>query len=418
MGPVHVLALGLCAAGFAFDLLEMALGSALSAVFSSGAAALAPAALSWLLASVYVGAIAGAPLFGWMGDRFGRRQVMVWLLWLLALSSLLAAASRSTQELTVWRGVSGLALGAFPALMISYLTDLLPAKRRGPLIFLVVGLASLGAPAGIFLVRGLTPIAPLGIEAWRWGFIVGAAGALAVALLMLLIPESPRWLMARGRDEEARQAALRFVPALVEVPEEPGTAMPLPLEPRRRTWPLVAALFFASPWSTVAFPLLAGALLMGRGFKLQDALLYVAVSNFGPVIGVLLAALGVDRIERRITLALCAIAMLAAGAGFVLANDPLILTACATGFMLAAALYVPSLSVYGAELFPTRSRAAAFGGAWTFNRIGAAAAPLLLVPLMSKQGSDPLMLVIAASLMGSLALIAVAPAGRARRTVH
>jgi putative MFS transporter len=85
--------------------------------------------------------------------------------------------------------------------------------------------------------------------------------------------------------------------------------------------------------------------------------------------------------------------------------------------MLAAALYVPSLSVYGAELFPTRSRAAAFGGAWTFNRAGAALAPILLLPLLHTAGAMALMAVVTVSLLLSLGLLWVAPAGAAKRPI-
>lgn len=414
---MHIVTMVVCAVAFAFDLFEMALGSALAAVFSAPPHKLPTAQLSWLLASVYVGAIVGAPLFGWLADRFGRKRLMTSLMAVLAVTSALAGASSNSTELGIWRGLSGLALGAYPALMISYLTDLLPARKRGPLIFLVVGIASLGAPAGVFLVRGLTPIAPLGLEAWRWGFYAGAAGAATVTALLQLLPESPRWLATRGRDAEAMAACLRFAPGMPSLATSETAPVAQAPAPRKRAWVSVALLFFASPWSTVAFPLLAGALLVNRGFRLSDTLLYVAISNFGPALGVMLGALGVDRLERRLTLAVCAMAMLAAGVGFVLADSPTVLMLCSTAFMLAAALYVPSLSVYGAELFPTRSRAAAFGGAWTFNRAGAALAPILLLPLLHTAGAMALMAVVTASLLLSLGLLWVAPAGAAKRPI-
>src|SRR5689334_5359110 len=77
---LHALAVVLCALGFGFDLLEMTLGSALAAVFSSPLHAAAPAQLSMLLSSVFVGAAIGAPLSGWLGDRHGRRSTLIGLL--------------------------------------------------------------------------------------------------------------------------------------------------------------------------------------------------------------------------------------------------------------------------------------------------------------------------------------------------
>jgi putative MFS transporter len=418
IGRLHGFALAVCAIGFGFDLLEMALGSALAAVFSAAPTALPRAELSWLLASVYIGAIVGAPLFGYLADRFGRQRLMAALLALLAVSSAMAGVSKDTAQLTLWRGISGLALGAYPALMMAYLSDLLPIRQRGRLIFLVVGLASIGAPAGLMLVRWLTPIAPLGLEAWRWAFLIGSGGAAVSALLMLRLPESPRWLTTRGRPDDAEAACLRFVPQPVILPEARSTKTPSCAVPIRRSWPAVAMLFFASPWSTVAFPLLAGALLVGRGFQLSDTLLYVAVSNVGPMLAVLLAALGIDRLERRFSMALCAGTMLLACMAFAWADSPLALTLSATAFTLAAALYVPSLSLYGAELFPTHARASAFGGAWTFNRIGAAMAPLLLLPLLQAAGATALLAVVACSLLLSLVLLKLAPRGAARQSLN
>jgi putative MFS transporter len=409
--------MALCAAGFAFDLLEMALGGALAAVFSAPPVALERGQLAWLLASVYIGAVVGAPAFGWLADRVGRRLVMSALLVVLAATSMLAALSETPLQLGLWRGLSGLALGAFPALMITYLTDVMPARSRATLILAVVAVASLGAPAGMFLVRELSAVNPLGFAAWRWGFVAGAVGAGTVAVVMWLwLPESPRWLVAKGRTEEAEAAIRRFT-ALDTIETAPAPREQARAVPATRAWATVALLFFASPWSTVAFPLLVGAVLIHRGFQLQDTLLFVAVSNFGPVLGAILGALGIDRLERRSTLAGCATLMLLSGAGFVWASTPAAVMLCATAFTLAAALYVPSLSVYGAELFPTTSRASAFGSAWTFNRIGAATAPLVLLPLLQSSGSDALMLVVGASLLSSLILLMWAPPGKTRRAV-
>src|SRR5882672_626271 len=207
---LHVRALGLCALGFAFDLLEIGLGSALAAVFSTPPH-LAPAGqLSLLLASVYIGAVVGAPLLGWLADRHGRRSTLRGILFWLAITSLGAAAARDVAGLTLFRGLSGLALGAYPPLVVAYLTDLLAPQRRGMLIFVAIAFASLGAPAGVLLLRWLTPLQPLGIEAWRWAFVAGGAGAAIVGMLFRALPESPRWLVAVGQDADALAAVRAF----------------------------------------------------------------------------------------------------------------------------------------------------------------------------------------------------------------
>jgi putative MFS transporter len=416
---LHVFAAGLCALGFTFDLLEIALGSALSALFSTPASAAAPLQLSLLLASVYVGATVGAPLCGVLADRHGRRVALISVLALLAGASLGGAFSDGIGQLTAWRCLAGFALGGYPPLMIAYLTDLAPAGRRGVLVLATVAIGTLGPAAGIFLVRWLEPIRPFGIEGWRWAFIIGGTGAALVALLMRALPESPRWLHGVGRHGQAEAACLRLErsrPLLAALPPEPAIeAATAP--PAARRWTLVAALFFLSPWSTVAFPLLSGAMLAQKGFRLSDTLLYVGLSAFGPLAGTLLAAAGIDRIGRRTAMTLCAGAMGGFGTLFAVSMAPVWLVCGSFGFGLFVSLFVSVLNLYAAELFPTGERATAIAGAWACNRVGATLAPLLLLPLLAGGGPVAMFSVIGASLLGSVALLAIAPPGRQRRPV-
>ena len=418
---LHCLAIGLCALGFAFDLFEIALGSALSAVFSADPNPAVRGQLSTLLASVYVGAAFGAPILGWIGDRYGRRLTLMGALLLMSVASLGGAASGSITELTVWRAIAGLALGGFPPLMIAYLTDMLPAGRRAQMIFVTIAIGSLGPAMGIFLIRTLVPIAPMGLEAWRWGFIAGGAGAGVVGLLFHFMPESPRWLHTRGRHKEARHQCGRLevsAAVLGAVPLKPGMPGPSTAASGWRQWPLVATLFFLAPWSTVAFPLLTGAILTQKGFRLSDTLLYVGLSCFGQLAGTLLASLGIDRIGRRAALVVCATGMAACGWVFVSSQAPVWLIASSFGFGLVTMLFISVLNIYASELFPTATRATAISSAWALNRIGAACAPMLLLPLMASAGAQAMFGVIGASLLASMLVLAIAPPGAPGRAVN
>jgi putative MFS transporter len=417
---LHALAVALCALGFGFDLLEMMLGSALAAVFSSAPHAAAPAQLSLLLSSVFIGAAVGAPLAGWLADRHGRRLTLIGLLLLLCVASFGAASSAAIGSVTAWRCLGGMALGGFPPLVITYLTDFLPAGRRGPFMMVTIGAATLGPAVGIFLVRTLTPLQPLGLEAWRWGFVFGGAGAGLAGLLFMLLPESPRWLAARLRMLDADRACLRFErsPALLaavapaaRAPAQPAAAAP------RRAWPLAAALSFLSPWSTVAFPLLSGAVLAQKGFKVTDTLLFVGLSTFGPLFGNLLVATVIDRIGRRAAMIACSLGMLAAGALFIGSGSAVLLVASSFVFTLLVSMQLSFLNLYISELFPTATRGRAVAGAWAVNRVGAALGPLLLLPLLHGKGASTMFGVIAATLLASVLLLLSAPAGAARRPV-
>lgn len=416
---LHAFAIVLCAMGFGFDLMEMMLGSVLAAVFSSPPNLATPSQLSVLLSSVFVGAAIGAPLSGWLADRHGRRLTLVCLLLVLCVTSLGAALSRDIMGVAAWRCLSGLALGGFPPLMITYLTDLLPAGRRGPFMMVTIGIATLGPAIGVFLVRALTSVQPLGLEAWRWGFIFGGIGSGLAGLLYLLLPESPRWLAVRRRMREADASCLRFERSRALLPSAPP-ALPEAVHDtraRRRSWPLAAALSFLSPWSTVAFPLLSGAILAQKGFALTDTLLYVGLSTFGPFFGNMLVATVIDRIGRRTAMIACSVGMLAAGALFVTADSPFLLIASSFGFTLLVSMQLSFLNLYLSELFPTETRGRAVAGAWAFNRVGATLSPLLLLPVLHGMGAATMFGVIASTLVAGMALLLFSPSGAPRRAV-
>jgi len=418
---LHLAATALCALGFSFDLMEIALGNVLSAVFSLPPHGASSTALAWLLASVYIGAIFGAPLLGWCADRWGRRNTLVAVLAWVALTSLAAAFSPGLLWLGLARGMAGLALGAYPPLMFAYLTDILPPSRRGLLIFLTVAAGALGPPAGIFFVRALSPDGWAGIEAWRWAFVAGALGGAGVALALRRLPESPRWLAVQGRAAAAAEGYAAFARSPGVLAAAAGAEAPLPPAGGSALRPSllpVGLLYFLSPWSTVAFPLLIGAVLVDKGFRLADTLLFVGVSTFGLVFGSALSAAFVDKLQRRVALGSCALALVACALVFALSQTPFWLMASATAFTLCAALYVPTLTLYGAEVFPTQTRARWSALAWACNRLGAALAPFVLLPLLRHVGAFEMSLVIAAVLLASLLVLWFCPRGYAGKPVR
>jgi putative MFS transporter len=167
LSGMHLAIFALCTLGAAADIGEVALSNVFSAIFLAPPYSALRTEVSWLLGAVFAGGAIGAPLFGRIADRAGRRAALQGALVILAVSSLACAASSTIAAMTALRFVSGLALGGYPPLTSAYLSDVLPASRRGPLVMLSAALAFLGAPAVIFLTRWLTPLMPLGLEGWR-----------------------------------------------------------------------------------------------------------------------------------------------------------------------------------------------------------------------------------------------------------
>jgi putative MFS transporter len=427
---LHIAIFALSAFGLFADIAEVALSNAFSGIFLSPPYHVSRSELSLLLASVFAGGAVGAPAFGWLADRYGRQIALRAALAVLALSSLAVAASRDVATMTGFRFISGLALGGYPPLTAAYLSDLLPPPRRGMLMMLCAALAFLGAPAVILMIRWLTPLAPWGVEGWRWALIFGSACSVITAGLFSLVPESPRWLASIGRIAPAEAACRRFEKSAgISSPPAgafaPGTA----LKPSgfralandranlRRT-ALLGALYMLGPWATIGFPLLSAAVMVQKGFHVGDSLLFAGLTMFGPTLGISAVSSFIDRIPRRLALGLCAGMMVVAGIAFALltALTPLIVAGVA--FNLGSAVYSAVLSLYAAELLPTHLRASATAGVWGLGRVVSALVPIALLPLLAGYGALAMFTVISAALLASLTLIFVAgPPGRERKPV-
>ncbi|MEI9985410.1 MAG: MFS transporter [Aliidongia sp.] len=192
--PTHWLVLAFCAMGLILDTGELAVGQSFAASVSGAASG--TALFAWLLASAYLGGVAGAPIFGWIADRKGRVLSLSIQLGVMGVASIGATLSRDLIWIAAFRTISGLALGGFSPVAFTYLTELLPSRSRGGAFLATTSLAFIGPPATLFLIRCLTPID--GAEAWRPVLLGEAILALLLAVVALRLPESPRWLLSVG----------------------------------------------------------------------------------------------------------------------------------------------------------------------------------------------------------------------------
>ena len=158
-------------------------------------------------ASFYViGAVIGALGFGWVTDRVGRRTVFFTTLAVYLAGVLLSACSWNFISFALFRAITGLGIGGEYSAINSAIDELIPAKYRGRVDLIVNGSFWIGAAAGsgaslIFLDPHL-----FGQNVgWRLGFAVGGALGLVILLLRRLVPESPRWLVTHGRNDEAER---------------------------------------------------------------------------------------------------------------------------------------------------------------------------------------------------------------------
>ena len=162
-----------------------------------------PAALGMTVSSALWGTLLGAMSAGLPGDRYGARNCLRAIALIYVISGVGCFVAPTLPVLIAARVLGGLAIGASSVLAPTYLAEISPPRRRG----LMVGMFQLNVVSGIliaYLSNWLIGTLDLGAGEWRWKFGVTVLPALLLSLLLLSIPNSPRWLAAKERFKEAR----------------------------------------------------------------------------------------------------------------------------------------------------------------------------------------------------------------------
>jgi sugar porter (SP) family MFS transporter len=160
----------------------------------------------WAVAVVLIGCMFGAGLAGPISDRIGRRRFMRISAVLFLVSAVGCALPRTMAEFVVFRFVGGLGIGSAAVLSPLYIAEIAPARIRGAL----VSVNQLAIVTGILLAYFVNWVfAGSGPSNWRWMYAVGAVPSVVFFLLLLRVPESPRWLVKNGREDEARTVLTR-----------------------------------------------------------------------------------------------------------------------------------------------------------------------------------------------------------------
>lgn len=213
LGTVIIAALGGLLFGFDVAVISGTTDS-LRRVFS-----LTDARLGFTVASALIGTILGAIVAGWPADRWGRR----WMLVLIAIAYLVSAVGSALAwdwySFLIFRMLGGVGVGAASVVSPMYIAEISPARLRGRMVAVTqfnIVLGILLAYLSNYLVARWLEGAPEvavaeGVgNAWRWMFGIEAFPAAAFLLLLFTVPRSPRWLVAKGRSEEARRVLALF----------------------------------------------------------------------------------------------------------------------------------------------------------------------------------------------------------------
>jgi putative MFS transporter len=390
----HYRIFGLVGAGMFFDGYDLyvaggVLASAIQTKFST-----LPQNLQFI-SLTFVGMTIGSLITGFVGDKYGRRFTYQINLLIFGLASIAAAFAQDMTQLIACRFVQGLGLGAEIVVGYSTMTEFVPPKTRGRWLSMMAFIVVAGFPATSLL--GYLIIPTFG---WRPMFVIAGIGSLIVWYLRKNLPESPRWLEAQGRTDEA-EALMKtieteaaggqplppvVVPAPVRLVEATDLAKP-PLLQRMivGSWVLISinTLIFG-------FVLFLPQFFLRQGLTITNSLAYTVVLSAASLVGCAVGAYTSDAVGRRASIIGASIVTIIAGyiyARFNAASDAEIVLI--VGFVLIVAIYVQTALLYGVyppELFPTEIRLRANGICNMFGRGATVVSPFIVGSLIANYG--------------------------------
>ncbi|MFE6945192.1 MFS transporter [Streptomyces chartreusis] len=397
-----------------------------------------------LAAALYVaGACLGALFWGRLTDRWGRKKLFMITLAVYLAATALTAVSFDTWWFFLFRFLTGFGIGGEYAAINSAIDELIPAQYRGRVDLMINGSFWLGAVGGSLLaiVALDTAILPADIG-WRLTFALGAVLALVILLVRRHVPESPRWLLIHGRDDEAE----RIVTAIErKVEAERGEPLPRPegeltIRQRRSVSFLEIGRTVFSKYrrrAILGFSLFIGqaflynAITFGFGAILAtffdvptgDTGYYFAVIAVGNFMGPLLLGRLFDTVGRRVMISSTYLlsGLLLFGTAWLFDQGVLnatTMTACWCAVLFFASAGASSAYLTVSEIFPMETRAMSIA---FFYALGTAAGgisgPLLFADLTGtgKVGDTVLAFQIGAALMCLAGLVAAFFAVRAER---
>jgi sugar porter (SP) family MFS transporter len=349
----------------------------------------------WAMSCALIGCLVGAISSGGLSNRFGRKRLLTLAALVFAVSSLGTGLAAHFAAFVAWRMLGGYAIGLASGISPMYIAEISPAHLRGRLVSLnqlaiVFGIL-LAQVVNWFIARPVPPGATAyeilvswnGQWGWRWMFAATAIPSILFLLATFLVPESPRWLAAKGRNQQALQVLERLGGRTYarQVMDDFRTASDA--QPQRSVWRELSApgmakvlllgvvLAVLQQWCgiNVIFNY-AQEIFAAAGYQVSDILFNIVVTGAVNVVFTLIAFAAIDRYGRRFLL-LTGVSGLAViytvlGALYHLhmQGKPMLVLVLAAIACYAMSL-APATWVVIAEIFPNRIRSSAMSIAIT-----------------------------------------------------
>ncbi|WP_104180185.1 MFS transporter [Arthrobacter sp. B0490] len=401
--------------GFMFDAWDVTLNAYLIPLLI-GDWGLSAGQAAWIATSNLIGMAVGAFAWGSVADIIGRKRAFTLTLLVFSIFTVLGAFSPDIVWFCVFRFLAGFGLGGCIPVDYALVGEFTPRRQRGRV------LTAMDAwwPIGAFLCGVVTTAIVAQTGEWRYAMLVMVLPALLVFWVRRGVPESPLYLVQRGRQEEARTVIDDLVARTGG--EQRAWRLPDPEDTPRLSLGSISGQLTGlwrynwritlTAWSLFLTILLVyyGALtwmpriLIASGYAQSVAFITTTFMTGVGFLGVVAAALLVERVGRKWLLAITGPGSAALLVAFALTLDlPAVATAWLLGFGFVVQVAIPVLYTYVSELYPTELRGSGFGWASTVSRVGAGLVPLIFGSLLWPLLGLPLTF----ALTGALVLLAV-----------
>ena len=369
--------------------------------------------VGYLLAASYIGQFAGALIFGWLGERIGRVISATYATLIMAVVSLACAFTGNFTEMFICRLIQGIGVGGEMPVAATYINELSRAHGRGRFFMLYELIFPIGFLAAAVAGAQLVPV-----YGWNVLFLMGTVPGLLITFLVSRLPESPRWLIRKGRFAEA-EAIIRSLEAStpertpVQAHALSATAMQKSrwselFSPVYRHRTLIVWVIWATAYGVTNGLNNFMPTLYNRVYHLplQASLNFALLTNATQILVLLVCVFVIDRVGRKawMTAGFILGGLLLAPLGLFGADDVnrvILFVTLSYGVMstINTVLYL-----YTPETYPTRMRAIGTAAGTCWLRLASAAGPTVVGLTMVSHGIESVFLMFAGvAIVGAVA---------------
>lgn len=363
-----------------------------------------------VISSLTVGFFFGANIFTFISDKLGRRRAFLLDLLFYSLLSIVSAFSPNLWVLVALRFLVGIGAGAQLMTVDTYMSELMPKAVRGRYLGWSHVVGNFAGPvAGLLAIPLIGEDDVLGLAGWRWMLIFAGLGGIVAWVIRRNLPESPRWLAARGRHSDARRVvdtieragrpASNTTPTDVAEPQlasetdvRQSVARQVRLTdmfrpPYRRRTIMLWVFQLLQSVGFYGFTSLATLVIVSKGFTITESVTYTAIGYLAMPVSAVLAVLVIDRMERKHLLVVTAAAMAVVGLAFGSATTAVVIAVTGVLYTLASGVFSATSHVYPAEIYPTSIRSRATGIAYSLSRASQVLVPFGGLALLDRYGA-------------------------------